>query len=124
MAQDPARVITMKPPARKSARKRTQRDYAGLHNTGSEAGPDRWLRMLEGKAIKEDSFRRMKGTEVGVEWLENDESAMREPIVIESPDGLGMKMPPKSLTVRDVAEVIGAQTPVEVIGECRSQSLL
>ncbi|KAF9807681.1 hypothetical protein IEO21_08118 [Rhodonia placenta] len=115
MAQDPARVITMKPPARKSARKRTQRDYAGLHNTGSEAGPDRWLRMLEGKAIKEDSFRRMKGTEVGVEWLENDESAMREPIVIESPDGLGMKMPPKSLTVRDVAEVIGAQTPVEVI---------
>lgn len=37
---DPRRVITMKPPARKSARKRVQRDYAGL-NAGNEQDPDR-----------------------------------------------------------------------------------
>ena len=30
----------MKPPARKSARKRVQRDYAGL-NAGNEQDPDR-----------------------------------------------------------------------------------
>ena len=106
----------MKPPARKSARKKTQRDYAGLHNSGSEASPHKWLRMLEGKKISGDPFRRMKGAEVGEEWLENDETAMREPIVIESPEGLGMKMPPKSFTVADVAEAVGVEHPVEVIG--------
>ena len=68
MEQDPARTITMKPPARKSARKKTQRDYAGLHNSGSEASPHKWLRMLEGKKISGDPFRRMKGAEVGEEW--------------------------------------------------------
>lgn len=40
---DPKRVITMKPPARKSSRKRTQRDYAGL-NAGNEQDPDRYVR--------------------------------------------------------------------------------
>ncbi|KAI0781268.1 Clavaminate synthase-like protein [Trametes elegans] len=111
---DPARVITMKPPARKSARKKTQRDYAGL-NAGSEADPGRFLRMMEGKAIKRDPFRRMKGSEVGLEWLENDEGAMREPVLIEEEEGLGMKMPPASFTVDDVVEALGEDHPVEVI---------
>lgn len=72
--------------------------------------------MLEGKSIKDDPFKRMQGSEVGLEWLEADEDAMREPIVIEVPEGLGMKMPPKSLTVDEVAEIVGEETPVEVIG--------
>ncbi|KAI0670700.1 Clavaminate synthase-like protein [Trametes maxima] len=111
---DPARMITMKPPARKSARKKTQRDYAGL-NAGQEADPSRFLRMMEGRVIKRDSFRRMKGSEVGVEWLENDESAMKEPIVVEAEEGLGMKMPPQGFTVADVVEAVGEDYPVEVI---------
>ncbi|KAI0646748.1 Clavaminate synthase-like protein [Trametes meyenii] len=111
---DPARMITMKPPARKSARKKTQRDYAGL-NAGQEADPSRFLRMMEGRVIKRDPFRRMKGSEVGVEWLENDESAMKEPIVVETVEGLGMKMPPQGFTVADVVEAVGEDYPVEVI---------
>ncbi|KAI9056652.1 Clavaminate synthase-like protein [Trametes sanguinea] len=111
---DPARVITMKPPARKSARKKTQRDYAGL-NAGQEADPSRFLRMMEGKVIKKDPFRRMRGSEVGVEWLESDESAMKEPIIIEDEEGLGMKMPPSMFTVDDVVEALGEDHPVEVI---------
>ncbi|OCH95214.1 Clavaminate synthase-like protein, partial [Obba rivulosa] len=114
MAADPTRTITMKPPARKSARKKPQRDYAGLH-TGQDADPNRWLRMLEGKAIQGDPFRRMEGGEVGVEWLESDDGAMREPFVIEDPEGLGMKMPPRSTTVDDIADTVGRDTPVEVI---------
>ncbi|KAI0362800.1 Clavaminate synthase-like protein [Trametes cingulata] len=111
---DPARVITMKPPARKSARKKTQRDYAGL-NAGQEADPSRFLRMMEGKVIKRDPFKRMKGSEVGVEWLENDENAMKEPIVVESEEGLGMKMPAAGFSVDDVVEALGEDHPVEVI---------
>ncbi|EIW60698.1 Clavaminate synthase-like protein [Trametes versicolor FP-101664 SS1] len=111
---DPARVITMKPPARKSARKKMQRDYAGL-NAGNEADPSRFLRMMEGKVIKRDPFARMPGSEVGIEWLEGDESAMKEPILVETEEGLGMKMPPAGFTVDDVVEALGEDHPVEVI---------
>jgi hypothetical protein len=69
--------------------------------------------------VTESRFKRMKGSEVGFEWL-NDDTAMREPIVIESPEGLGMKMPPSDFTVKDVAESVGEDTSIEVIGESRS----
>jgi F-box/leucine-rich repeat protein 10/11 len=74
------------------------------------------MRILEGKTIKDDPFQRLKGNAVGLEWLAEDEGAMREPIVIESPDGLGLKMPPNDFTVDDVVQLIGDNTPVEVIG--------
>lgn len=117
---DPTRVITFKAPARKSTRKRTRRDYANL-NSGQGSDPNRWMRILEDKTIKDDPFQRLKGNVVGLEWLADDENAMREPIVIESPDGLGMKMPPEYFTVDDVVQLIGDHTPVEVI-DVASQS--
>ncbi|KAJ8585218.1 Clavaminate synthase-like protein [Rhizopogon salebrosus TDB-379] len=114
MVEKPSRVMTLKLPARKSSRKRTQLDYASL-NAGVESDPSRWLRVIQSKPIKDDNFRRMKGADVGLEWLENDETAMREPIVVEDPEGLIMKMPPPEFTVQDVADQIGHETPVEVI---------
>ncbi|KAF8906029.1 jumonji superfamily protein [Gymnopilus junonius] len=119
MLADPSRQMTLKAPARKSSRKRTQRDYANL-NSGLGSDPNRFQRMLETKEIKKDPFRRMKGGELD-EWLREDESALREPIIIEQPDGLGMKMPPRDLTVEHVAEYIGEDTPLEVI-DVASQS--
>ncbi|KAH9483854.1 JmjC domain-containing histone demethylation protein 1 [Psilocybe cubensis] len=116
---DPSRIMTLKPPARKSSRKRTQRDYASL-DSGMGSDPNRFFRMLETKDIKPDPFRRMKGSELDT-WLEEDDSAMREPIVIEQPDGLGMKMPPRDLTVEHVAEYIGEDVPLEVM-DVASQS--
>lgn len=124
MDADGSRVITMKPPARKSARNKTQRDYAGLNDTGVEADPNRWLRMLEGKTIKSDPFKRMNGADVGLEWLDNDEDAMKEPVVIEHLDGLGMKMPSSKFTVNDVADIVGGDMPVEVIGTLAAIRLL
>jgi F-box and leucine-rich repeat protein 10/11 len=106
----------VKLPARKSSRKRTQQDYANL-NSGLHSDPNRWTKILEGKDIKDDNFRRMKGTEVDMEWLQGDDGAMREPIVVEEPDGLGMKMPEKAdFGIDDVARIVGEETPVEVIG--------
>lgn len=106
--------MTLKTPARKSARKRTHRDYANL-NSGLGSDPNRWQRLIESKDIKKDPFRRMQGADLE-SWLENDENALREPIIIEKPEGLGMKMPPPDLTVEHVAEYIGEDTPLEVIG--------
>jgi F-box and leucine-rich repeat protein 10/11 len=112
---DSTHIMTFKTPARKSSRKRTQRDYANL-NSGLGSDANRWTRMLETKEIKKDSFKRFKGSELE-EWLEQDDDALREPIVIENPEGLGMTMPPNNFSVEDVAEMIGEDTPVEVIGE-------
>ncbi|KAF9452791.1 jumonji superfamily protein [Macrolepiota fuliginosa MF-IS2] len=112
--EKPSRTITRKAPTRKSSRKRTQRDYANL-DSGVSFDPARWPQMLEEKDTKGDPFRRMHGGDLGLPWLEKDETAMREPIVIEKPDGLGMKMPSNTLTVDDVAELVGEDTPVEVI---------
>lgn len=114
-AADSTLVMTTKAPARKSSRKRTQRDYANL-NAGIGSDPGRWLKLVETKPIKKDPFKRMQGADLE-RWLAEDEDAMTEPIVIEQTDGLGMKMPPKDLTVEHVAEYIGEDTPLEVMGE-------
>jgi hypothetical protein len=74
------------------------------------------MRLLDGKGVAEANFKRMLGSEVGLEWLNNDDNAMREPIIIESAEGLGMKMPQPEFTVQDVAESVGEDTPIEVIG--------
>lgn len=116
MEAEPTRVITLRAPARKSSRKRTTLDYANL-DSGMHTDPNRWMRMLEGKKIKESTFKKMNGADVGLEWLESDDSAMREPFIVETPEGLGMKMPDADFTVDDVAEAVGEDTPVEVIGE-------
>ncbi|KAG6891137.1 hypothetical protein C0992_010125 [Termitomyces sp. T32_za158] len=112
--------ITFKAPARKSFRKRAQRDYANL-NSGFASDPRRWSRLLEHKTFKEDPFKRLAGSQVRLEWLEKDQTAMTEPIVIEHPDGLGMTMPSTDFTVDDVVELVGEDTPVEVI-DVASQS--
>ena len=71
--------------------------------------------MMENKVIKNAPFRRMKGSELD-SWLDDDEAAMKEPIIFEKPDGLGMKMPPEGLTVEHIAEYIGEDVSLEVIG--------
>ena len=72
--------------------------------------------MLEGKPILNDPFKRMKGEDVCLAWLEQDPHAMEEPVVIETPEGLGMKMPLEELTVPNIAVILGEATPIEVIG--------
>ena len=118
---DSTRIMTLKTPARKSSRKRAQRDYATL-NSGLGSDANRWIRMLETKEIKEDPFKRFKGSDLE-DWLEQDDDALQEPIVIERPEGLGMTMPPNTLSVEDVAQMVGEETPVEVIGERLSGSV-
>ncbi|KDQ12344.1 hypothetical protein BOTBODRAFT_34637 [Botryobasidium botryosum FD-172 SS1] len=112
---NPNQVITYKPPARKSGRTTRKRDYANLHAGIDTDAATRWLQLIQTKKIKKDPFKRMLGSDVSISWLEHDETALLEPIVVEEPEGLGMKMPDKSLTVNDVAELVGPSTPLEVI---------
>ncbi|KIK63840.1 hypothetical protein GYMLUDRAFT_71958 [Collybiopsis luxurians FD-317 M1] len=114
------RAITFRAPARKSDRKRTTKNYANIE-AGVNSDPKRFLNMMEGKEIKEASFRKMEGSKVGLEWLEEDGTAMTEPIVIEDPEGLGMNMPDDPFTVDDVGLLVGEKNPIEVI-DVASQS--
>ena len=113
--EDATRSISHKPPIRKSSRKRTTRDFFD-QQTGTEPNTNKWLKMLEGKPILKESFKRMKGEDVCLAWIEQDPHAMEEPIVIETPEGLGVKMPPVELSVADISETLGEETPIEVIG--------
>lgn len=113
---DASRTITFKPPARKSARRKPVRDYANLHSGEGSGDVQRWSQVLEEKEFTRDTFKRMEGAEVNLEWIETDPSALKEPIVVEQSDGLGMRMPENDLTVGDIADTLGADTPVEVIG--------
>ncbi|TEB36060.1 Clavaminate synthase-like protein [Coprinellus micaceus] len=119
LEQDSTRSITYKAPARKSLRKRPVQDYASLDG-GANTDPKRFLKQLENKRLKPSPFRKMKGEEVNLEWLE-DESAMTEPVVIEVPEGLGMKMPESEWSADDIASELGEGMPVEVM-DCATQS--
>ncbi|KAL5529550.1 hypothetical protein ACEPAG_5535 [Sanghuangporus baumii] len=119
LAADPRRTITLKPPARKSARKKPARDYASLHNGIPTAGADKWHALLQAKelsgAFTRDPFKRMNGAELTTEWADHNPDALLEPVLIESPEGLGMSMPPAGLTVSDIARIVGEDSPVEVM---------
>jgi hypothetical protein len=57
----------------------------------------------------------MKGSELTKEWAE--EGGCLAPVVIPAADSEGLDMVmPEGLTVRKVAELVGGDTKVEVIG--------
>ncbi|KAG8959428.1 JmjC domain-containing histone demethylation protein 1 [Tulasnella sp. 419] len=86
---------------------------------GGAALKNKWIQIANHKPIAPDKFKRMKGEDVNLEWLKHDEDAFKEPIVVEEPEGLGMEMPGwkngKKFGVEDVTELVGGDTPVEVI---------
>ncbi|KAF9510800.1 hypothetical protein BS47DRAFT_1299804 [Hydnum rufescens UP504] len=120
MQKDPSRTVTFKVPQRKSARTTNKLDYANL-NDGVESNPKRRLGFLATKPIKKHAFEYMKGQDVTMVWLGSDEKAMTEPIIIEHPDGLGMKMPEPGFTVRDVAKIVGSKEKVDVLDVASQQ---
>jgi F-box/leucine-rich repeat protein 10/11 len=115
-AADSKRTITFKLPTRKSARNRPVRDYVNLHSGADSSDPRRWAQLLENKTFSKDTFKKMTGSELTQDWLDSDPTAMTEPIIVEEPDGLGMAMPPSSLTVPEIATTLGHDTPLEVMG--------
>jgi hypothetical protein len=114
-------LIIDRPPPRKSERAHLNIDYTSL-NLGDTTNilPDQhaYNTFFEGDAPRKfaaDRFKRMEGRELTKEWAEA--TGCREPVIIPKgdDDGMGMTMP-VDLTVRKVAELVGEDTRVEVIG--------
>ncbi|KAG0347766.1 JmjC domain-containing histone demethylation protein 1 [Podila humilis] len=102
---------------RKSSRKAGKINYADLVN-GIVSHQDKWKVQLESYHFMPDKFERVAGKDMTMEWLRT--TGFKAPVIIpRDSDGttasLGMKMPPLSLTVDDVRDSVGPETPVEVI---------
>ncbi|KAG9003942.1 JmjC domain-containing histone demethylation protein 1 [Tulasnella sp. JGI-2019a] len=136
LQKNPKLTITYKLPTRKSSRKRAQPGYLSSTSTASPVSSvNKWLKVIETRPLAKDSFQRKLGSEVSKLWIQADDTAFREPFVIESPEGLGMRMPGwkegqdgnssgdqasgdpggPSFCVDDVCRIVGGDTPVEVI---------
>lgn len=115
-------MTTYKVAQRKSSRKSTQLDYANFAaHLPSE--PNKWLRVLETRASTVGAFKHYTPDQITPEWLYTDSTAMTEPFIIETPEGLGMAMPHPSLSISAISDIVGGTTPLEVIDVASQSSL-
>ena len=114
-------MIVDHPPPRKSERSHVNIDYTSL-NLGDTTNilPDQhaYNAFFEGDAPRKfatDRFARMNGAELTKEWAEK--TGCKEPVVVPKGQTGGIEMVmPIGLTVRQVAEMVGPDQKVEVIG--------
>jgi hypothetical protein len=66
----------------------------------------------------------MRAEQLTVQWLESDPTAFCEPIFIENPEGLDMKVLPTDIKISEIADLVGRDWPIDVIGESSQAVLL
>jgi hypothetical protein len=100
-------------PLRRSLRSRVKHNYSEL-NDGAEQGviTDKsivvdYVKMLrKARCVKsEDIPLKVKGEELTVAFL--SESGFREPMIVDDLEALDMKMPPNTITVNRIKELVG-----------------
>ncbi|RIB03690.1 hypothetical protein C2G38_753415 [Gigaspora rosea] len=97
---------------RKSLREHSRINYADLEN-GLTGNPYKWKRVLDSKLFVKHKFPKIRGDQLTLDWIRT--FGLDEPILIDNPDGLDMKMPSKDITVSYIAATVGYDTPVDVI---------
>ncbi|KAI8819448.1 uncharacterized protein EV422DRAFT_113148 [Fimicolochytrium jonesii] len=108
-----------KEPTRKSKRDKTQINYNELNEGGAAVEEDRFTKTLQARTFRQESFQRVRGDELTLEWLRK--SGFREPVLVTTPEGLDMAMPSKDLIVDQVADMCGRDRKVDAI-EVSTQS--
>lgn len=92
-----------RPPRRKSGRAKLEVDYAAIQE-GIPADPlGRWKNFLNTYEFEPDRFRRMQGHEWTLDWLLNDESALKQPVLVPAPDDHPAKAPNGTVKTEDDA---------------------
>ncbi|RKP24943.1 hypothetical protein SYNPS1DRAFT_4872, partial [Syncephalis pseudoplumigaleata] len=94
---------------RKSQRERAHIDYRDLVNADVMLPRDR-LATLASFAFAPDNFPRVAGEDATVDWARA--SGLETPVVFTGPTMLGMRMPPATLTVSDIARLVGKHAPM------------
>ncbi|TRY89954.1 hypothetical protein DNTS_001675 [Danionella cerebrum] len=68
---------------------------------------------LHSSSFNSDRVKRMVGKEFSFEYVQR--SGLRDPIIFEKPDGLGIKMPDSDFSVNDVKMFVGSRRMIDVM---------
>ncbi|ORY47061.1 hypothetical protein BCR33DRAFT_715425, partial [Rhizoclosmatium globosum] len=99
-------------PARPQRESRTMIDYNEKDRGGAFAEDEhKYAKLLRTKRFAPNNY--VNGESVTLEWLRL--TGMKEPFLVEEPDGLDMKMPPRTLTVDQVADACGRDKIVDAM---------
>lgn len=105
-----------------TAESRPRRITAALYSIDSIRKVDehKYTKLVNSKNIPLASFPTFSdGTSLTLDYVKT--SGLKFPIIIESPENLGMKMPDASLTVHQVSDLCGPSTILDVL-EVSTQS--
>ncbi|KAJ1649523.1 JmjC domain-containing histone demethylation protein 1 [Dispira simplex] len=105
--------IYFKQNLRRSRRTHTMINYADL-NEGTAGDLYKYTKVLRNRQFPPAPFTTYAtGEFLTRAWM--DTYGLQEPLLIESPKGLEMKMPPRTTTVTDIARLVGESHAVDVI---------
>ena len=102
-------------------------DYGLLDAGASESiyggGAERFERVLASKATAfvPADVDVLAGSTFDLSWVRRH--GLQRPVVLPSREGLGMKLPGPGFTVRDVADVLGGDWPLDIIDVASQQEL-
>uniref|UniRef100_A0A672QN39 [histone H3]-dimethyl-L-lysine(36) demethylase n=1 Tax=Sinocyclocheilus grahami TaxID=75366 RepID=A0A672QN39_SINGR len=68
---------------------------------------------LHSKRFSSDRVKRMEGKDLTYEYIQR--CGLRDPIIFERPDGLGIKMPDPDFSVNDVKSLVGSRRMIDVM---------
>ncbi|WFC99346.1 [histone H3]-dimethyl-L-lysine(36) demethylase [Malassezia yamatoensis] len=113
---------TMQPPRRASKRAHATTDYAAIQEGRPPDPLGRWEKYMEHCSSLKNCVRRVEGKYWTTDWLANDPEALSAPSMVSSLTDekgavtiQGMRVPPRSTSIRDIAQKVGMETQVEVI---------
>lgn len=111
---------TMRAPRRRSARERPSTNYAAIQEGRPPDPLGRWAQYMAHCQTLPNIARRVPAATWTRDWLVSDEHALDAPTLVPASDDgelliEGMRVPPRTTTIRDVARLVGPETNVEVI---------
>ncbi|WFD29077.1 [histone H3]-dimethyl-L-lysine(36) demethylase [Malassezia sp. CBS 17886] len=121
---DPAHAFShqMRADRRQSARARPETNYAAIQEGKPPDPLGRWARLLGHYEGHPDAVRRVPAHVWTKEWLDTGDGAFAAPVIVPAgderdgtPSIRGMKVPPRTMTVREIARLVGNDTDVEVV---------
>ncbi|KAJ3411794.1 hypothetical protein HDV05_001693 [Chytridiales sp. JEL 0842] len=106
-------VLRQLQPPRAPRESRTLINYSEVNKTDVVQDERKHSKLLNTKTFLPHSFKYLRGEEATLEWAR--ETGMREPFIVETPQGLEMQMPPGSLTVDEIGEACGRDRVVSAM---------
>ena len=105
-------IKQIEPVVRRSARAKVKHNYSELNDGAEQGVSDKsivvdYVKMLKkANCVRSDSIpHKMRGEDLTVSFL--SENGFREPLLVDGMESLDMKMPPSTITVNRIKELVG-----------------